>query len=75
MAGFYSLRVFSPGTLVLQDELVTLAPGPNTFNCLIKDLPDFREKLGVLGVRIDQVNQLDAPEGIEVPDEVHRLRP
>lgn len=72
MGGFYSFRVFSPGTLVIEAEMVTLARGSNTFNCHVKNIADFSERLHALGVRIDQVNQLDAPENLEVPDEVPR---
>ena len=63
--GFYVFRVFSPSDIVLADEFVTLAQGRNTFNCHVKDIDAFTEKLKSYKVRIDQATQLDAPDAFD----------
>jgi hypothetical protein len=59
----------SPSDLVLSDEFVTLAQGRNTFNCHVKDIDAFTEKLKSLGVRIIQAIHLDAPEPPDDPND------
>jgi len=65
--GFYVFQVFSPADIVLGDEFVTLAQGRNTFNCHVKDIDAFTEKLKAHKVRIDKAIQLDAPDEDDPP--------
>jgi hypothetical protein len=65
--GFYVFQVFSPADIVLGDEFVTLAQGRNTFNCHVRDIDTFTEKLKAHKVRIDKAIQLDAPDEDDPP--------
>lgn len=62
MGGFYSFRVYSPHEIMIPANFVSLDEGMNTFNCHVDDIDSFVSALKAEGVRIDQMNQLDAPD-------------
>ncbi len=61
MGGFYSFRVYAPHEVLIMENFVALDEGMNTFNCHVNDIDAFVERLKADGVRIDQMNHLDAP--------------
>ena len=65
--GFYSFRVYAPHEVIIQEKFVTIAQGRNTFNCHVRDLDTFTEKLKAHKVRIDKAIQLDAPDEDDPP--------
>lgn len=65
--GFYVFQVFSPVDIVLGDEFVTIAQGRNTFNCHVRDLDTFLERLKYERVRVLEVIHLDAPDSDDEP--------
>jgi hypothetical protein len=66
--GYYSFVVIAKNPVAIEDPLICLDKGVNTFAAVVQDLQALLDRLSCESVEVKQVNQLDELDPVDPND-------